>query len=431
MEDLILFDLPPQVDADTLRRLVSGVVQTDPPPAGTGLLLVGRQADSLAASLGGQCRGIPALWRFEQDAASWLPLRDGSYRTVCVLAAGPPEQHLDPVCIASYLPAQRRIHHNAANGQQTDLAVHRPALVPDYRPGPILRGKRSTAVRDWYFGNFTKDLVKTLIDSNFQFGRGLSDGMATVRNYSFHRFALDLGERSLTFLPDAGGLSKAHYVDRALDLHYSPDQYRMVANLIRAIAGIRSVLEVGAGSGFLEGYLAKAGGYDRLLGLDGARERVEAARLNARLNGFSAEFDTGLFQQLPVPDRSFDLTASSYALEQCGTALPQAIDEMLRVTRRYLVLYEPSVDHFNSPVGLYNVMRYGWSRGYQEELVRRGLPFVTLRPPLQYYGNPATFFVVSVEKDPAAHDRLMEIARATADDWPGGIAEHDFGIRDP
>ena len=104
--------------------------------------------------------------------------------------------------------------------------------------------------------------------------------------------------------------------DRILDLVLPP--------------GPLHALDVGCGTGFLSLELAARG--HRVVGVDLAPAMLEAAGRKAAVQGLAARFETADAEQLPYPDKSFDLVISRHVL----WTLPHpeaAIADWLRVLR--------------------------------------------------------------------------------------------------
>jgi hypothetical protein len=72
------------------------------------------------------------------------------------------------------------------------------------------------------------------------------------------------------------------------------------------------------------------------------------------------EFDTASAERLPYGDND-DLVFTCFALEQCKDILDAALDELLRVSRRWVVLFEPSVEAFPTLAGLVHIPGNGFS----------------------------------------------------------------------
>ncbi|GAB6078015.1 methyltransferase domain-containing protein [Hydrogenobaculum acidophilum] len=84
-----------------------------------------------------------------------------------------------------------------------------------------------------------------------------------------------------------------------------------------------SVLDVGAGTGFLSKYF-----YD-CISID----------IDKNLKTYHKHFIVGEAERLPFKDRSFDLTISNFAIHLCNVEL--SIKEMIRVSKRYVACSFP------------------------------------------------------------------------------------------
>ena len=105
---------------------------------------------------------------------------------------------------------------------------------------------------------------------------------------------------------------------------------------------------------------------------------------------------------VPLPDKSVDVTTSSHALEPNGRNLDRLLQELFRVTRKKLVLFEPCYE-INSPEGRARMDRLGYIKGMAEAIADRGatleqmIPMRNIMNPL----NPTAAFVIT---PPAAGD---------------------------
>jgi ubiquinone/menaquinone biosynthesis C-methylase UbiE len=110
---------------------------------------------------------------------------------------------------------------------------------------------------------------------------------------------------------------------------------RRVYTRIAALSGARPgdrALDIGCGGGYLARLLAAAVAPDgQVTGLDTSAPAIGHARRRAPAN---CSFAVGAAQDLPLPDRSFDVVASTLAAHHIpDAARPDAFSEMYRVLR--------------------------------------------------------------------------------------------------
>lgn len=153
-----------------------------------------------------------------------------------------------------------------------------------------------------------------------------------------------------------------------------------------------SVCEVGCGRGFNLFYLANKLRQVQCAGYDISENAIMAAReLQARTDLSSTDYGKALglsdaslenvrkidFQvgsafSLPAADKSFDLVYTNAALEQMDSNIGQALSELRRTARRYVLMREPFAEG-NDALG----RAFLWSQGYfrmrASELASHGL----------------------------------------------------------
>lgn len=173
---------------------------------------------------------------------------------------------------------------------------------------------------------------------------------------------------------------------------------RLVADVAVALEPA-SVAEIGCGHGRALHHMAARLPEAECFGCELTQAGVEMARqlqgLNlpdtayGRLYGITPEnlasvrrtqFITASAFDLPVEDGRFDLVYTNAALEQMNDGLPNALSELRRVSRKYVLLYEPFADFNDLPS-----RAYLWSRNYfrlhSTDLRKYGLE------PVRYWHN--------------------------------------------
>ena len=166
---------------------------------------------------------------------------------------------------------------------------------------------------------------------------------------------------------------------------------------------MQSALEVGCGSGWLPIFLGARGKIPRVAGVDAVENRVRGARLLAELSDVEVEWGTAGVDRLPYRDREFDVVFTCFTLEQCQDILDAAIDELCRVARRYVVLFEPSTEVFPTLSGLVHIEQHGFPTAFVDQLNRRGLPFSIVRPAVRHYYNPGAWFIITLDSQVPWH----------------------------
>jgi ubiquinone/menaquinone biosynthesis C-methylase UbiE len=152
------------------------------------------------------------------------------------------------------------------------------------------------------------------------------------------------------------------------------------SRLIRTIGSlpVDTILEVGAGEGFVMELVQKSLPDVKLRGLDIQPEAVaEGKRLFPQL-----DLQVGDIYHIPEPERSWDLLLASEVLEHLEHP-EQAIVEMQRVSKRYVLLSVPNEPWFRmlnfargkhwSRLGNHPEHKNTWTRGSFVKLVKQHL----------------------------------------------------------
>lgn len=92
----------------------------------------------------------------------------------------------------------------------------------------------------------------------------------------------------------------------------------------------RDVLDLGCAGGFMAEALASRGA--NVTGIDPAQQAIEEARRHAKINNLTIEYNVGAGENLPYPDRSFDIVVCVDVLEHVAD-LQKVINEIARVLR--------------------------------------------------------------------------------------------------
>jgi len=128
--------------------------------------------------------------------------------------------------------------------------------------------------------------------------------------------------------------------------------------------GVVTILDVGCGKGFFLNMLPAK--YQRL-GLDSSSEVLRYVKTRTIL---------GNIAKLPFPDRSFDLVTCLEVLEHLPDGVyREAINEIERVARKYIILSVPNRENLNQallecPICRYRFHLYGHSRSFSALILK-------------------------------------------------------------
>jgi SAM-dependent methyltransferase len=163
-----------------------------------------------------------------------------------------------------------------------------------------------------------------------------------------------------------------------------------VASILRPLLrGGDAILEVGCGDGTtLAGVLSllvdKRPGPSG--GIDISWSRAYVALEHLTRSGLMSQVASADMFQLPLSDGSVDIVFTSHAIEPNGGREAEAIGELLRVTRRYLVLIEPLYE-FAGREARSRMEHHGYIRNLVSAAHESGADVLEVRL-LDYCSNP-------------------------------------------
>jgi SAM-dependent methyltransferase len=359
---------------------------------------------------------------FEYSYGVWGRLRDRSFDAVVVFGRETTEDKHE-LLAANFLSAKERSYLKA-DGSQEDISSWRDHVVMNTEPGPVRIRRLAESDGAAYRQRVNKWAAETVAKTNFNVVEGKRDRIGNLSGYSsVPMLANDLGMQTPHLHRDQFGVSWGHFMLPNGQFCVTPDYHRAIANYVNAIPDVRSVIDVGCGSGFASFHLANNPRYDRVVGVDGAGPRATSAEFHAKLHNNRAEYFAMDMAKLDFPAKSFDVTITCAALEQSCDFLDDALAELLRVTRKMLVLVEPTIEYFSTFPGYINVLTNGWARGYSQNLVRLGRPFAVRPYIFSHYYNPVSMMVINAEDDAYPAARYPELFDFAVEAWPGGITE--------
>lgn len=335
-------------------------------------------------------------FEFQRCADLWRGLQSTPFSRVDIYGVEP-KRDREIMLVAQHLDAEARWFHRARQ-PSIEFSAWRDQVVTDFtrtKPEIMCYSPREA---DYYFASVNKWAANAIASRGFLLNTAPRSRASNLHSFESSRIlASDLLDRARNFNIGAHGVSWSHF--RRIDgtLIYTPDFYKFVANQIGMFDGVSSVLDLGCGSGFATCHLQASKKYKRVLGTDGATQRVLSAKFHADLCKIPAKFECMDMAEIKVPDKSFDLTFTVAALEQAGSFLDRAIDEMARVTKKVAVLFEPTPEFFTTFPGYVNVHQRGWAQNYISALIRLGRPFSVRPNIISHYYNATAAMVINFE----------------------------------
>ncbi len=337
-----------------------------------------------------------------RHAPLWRPLAADGPLEIHIIGSGERARDTDALAIAAYLPASSIIHHSLER-ETEDLTRTLAPLRIDFRQAHPTGRRLNEEEGRRLKAEITHKYVDVLVKNGWQVPRN-----ANPQDQVRARFnnAVGLAQDLVMRAPSISGYpwwATGFTPDGAM--YETLDNRVAYARLLERLPGVESALEVGCGSGLVT--LMLSGSPTRTLrhleGGDVAEQRVEGARLLADLSGLSATFKTMSADGLSYPDKSFDLVFTCFVLEQCVDILDHALDECMRVARKFVVLFEPSAEAYPTLPGLIHIPSNGFPADYMQRLMKRGLAFSVVRPPIANFLNSSAIYVINVETSTPPH----------------------------
>jgi len=335
----------------------------------------------------------------------WKQLARGNPVEVHVAGGDALVRHADALAIAAYLRAEKAIFHSRAGERDVSREI-KPLTVDFRQKSPIIRRLEHAAAQ-----RIASDMARHYLDLVAANGYRVPERENRQSDVRTHfsgsvGLAQDLMMRSPAISGNAWWTICSTDRDEIVE---SVDRTLAYARFLEKLPGVRSALEIGCGSGFVTLFLAGGGRFAELVGTDVSPERVAGARILAGLSNVTAEFRVTGAEKIEAPDKSFDVVLSCFVLEQCAEVLDRVIDECLRVARKFVVLFEPSIEAFPTLSGLVHIPMHGFPTDYIERFMRKGLSFSVIRPPLRHIYNPGVIHVLAVDGKTPPHVACPEL----------------------
>ncbi len=173
------------------------------------------------------------------------------------------------------------------------------------------------------------------------------------------------------------------------------------AEVINKVGEFKTFLEVGVGEATVCLPLAEVIGKNKKVktfGFDISWSRVRYAVENIGLHSVDANFFCADLFGIPLPDSSIDLVFTSHALEPNGGREIDALKELARVAKKYIVLLEPDYERAND-LAKSRMERHNYVRGLSNAAKKLGLKILVDEPfsISQNELNPTGLLVIEVD----------------------------------
>jgi len=155
-----------------------------------------------------------------------------------------------------------------------------------------------------------------------------------------------------------------------------------ITEVFAALPAFKSVMEVGVGEATLMNPLmSKVDPFNKVekFGFDISWSRVRYAKQNSEKAGNSISLFIANLFEIPLADNAIDIVYTSHSLEPNGGKEKQALTELYRVTKNYLVLLEPDYENATSE-GKARMIRHGYVQNLEGHASELGMKVIKNSP---------------------------------------------------
>jgi hypothetical protein len=173
------------------------------------------------------------------------------------------------------------------------------------------------------------------------------------------------------------------------------------AAIINQLGPIKNIVEAGVGEAttLIPLFDKLTHKPTQLIGFDSSWSRILTAnKFASDLNTIKPMLAVGNFFNCPLKDNSIDLVLTSHAIEPNGGLEKEALEELYRITKKYLVMFEP-IYEFADQAGKDRMNRLGYVKGLKQTAIDLG--YNVIRYELLSYNNDLSnpTGVIVIQKD--------------------------------
>ena len=191
------------------------------------------------------------------------------------------------------------------------------------------------------------------------------------------------------------------YENKVLECSGNIKQYYAfcISNIIQKL-NLKTILEVGAGE--LTQYFLLKKDLDkknykikRSCGLDLSLKRLEAGKEFLNSKNQEIEIFQADAQKMPFKDNEFDILYTCHCLEQVPHLLEPCLKEMIRVSKKYVILIEPSYE-FTNKVTRNHIYKKNYVKIFDKSLdkILKNFKFKRFKMPIFQYVNGAELIMI-------------------------------------
>lgn len=175
-----------------------------------------------------------------------------------------------------------------------------------------------------------------------------------------------------------------------------------ISNTLNKLGNFGSILEVGVGEATTLGNLIKNSGKAdiKIFGFDISWSRIKFGQKYLQSLGIkNANLFIGDLFNSPLLDNSVDVVYTSHSIEPNGGREKEALTELYRVTKNYLILLEPAYE-LASEEGKKRMEKNGYVKNLYENAKELGYKVIEYRL-FDYFSNPLNpTGLIVIEKSP-------------------------------
>lgn len=190
---------------------------------------------------------------------------------------------------------------------------------------------------------------------------------------------------------------------------YISEYTSAVANVINKLETPHSILEVGVGEcTTLANVIGKIENKNaQFLGFDISWSRIHCGIKYLTTKGVKAKLFVGDLFNIPLASSSIDVVYTSHSIEPNGGREKEALIELFRITKKYLILLEPA-NEFATEQGKERMIENGYIQNLKSIILELGMDLIEYRKFDVFANelNPTGLYVIKKKNDANAPNNL-------------------------